>query len=134
MFVWRCEPTYHEITLLYSILRKIYYIKKGILPPSRTFVKHIWKMKVALSPSSDSETCAAALCRQQNEVARHRDYSSNKWPDFTHFDIKSIFYKKIHKYLGGGKNLYEITPSFCPVSEGNFLQIFASTKILCIFL
>ena len=34
--------------------------------------------------------------------------------------IKSIFYKKVHKYLDGVKILLKITPSFCPVSGGNF--------------
>ena len=32
--------------------------------------------------------------------------------------VKSIFYKKVHKKFGGGKNLCEITPCFYPVSVG----------------
>ena len=59
---------------------------------------------------------------------------NKKNPTVLEFLLKSIFYKKTHKYLGGGKNLYEITPCLCPVSGGNFVQIFASTKFLCIFL
>ena len=39
--------------------------------------------------------------------------------------IKVRFYKKTFKYFGVGKNLFQ---------GGNFVQIFASTKFLCIFL
>ena len=42
--------------------------------------------------------------------------------------VKFILFEKIQK------NLYEIAACFCTVTGGNFVQIFASTKFLCIFL
>ena len=48
--------------------------------------------------------------------------------------VKSIFYKKIHKYLVEAKKLHELPPVSALFQWGNFAQIFASTIFLCIFL
>ena len=46
-------------------------------------------------------------------------------------ELKSIFYKEIHKFLVEAKICTKLHgPCFCPVSWGNFVQIFACTKFI----
>ena len=48
--------------------------------------------------------------------------------------IKSIFYKKIHKFLVEAKKFARITPCFCPVSVGVIFAIFWPPPIFKYFL
>ena len=72
--------------------------------------------------------CASGWC---NKILEDVDKSSALGAYIIHYILKSIFYKKVHKKIWWRQKLLPVSALF---QWGNFVQIFASTKFLCIFM